>query len=753
MEVPAQNNSSSNSTNNNTSGEADIQQQSVEPQNGICHDWTTLPGGANGHGDDVAREALLDGHNTAATVIQTKGESTNGRLHNGELVLAAPQSVAGAMELMPMASSQAILGEGVEEDPLAEDSVSCGLGVFTIPWLQCLACKQAFLLVFCLTCVLQGMYYTYFVSVITTIEKLFQIKSKTTGIIMSATEIGQIGSSLLLTYYGGQGHRPRWIGWGMVLFAISSFTCSMPHFLYGKDLAPRAEYGGDGEGRDHLCYNNETFGNNTSQVCTEDVSQGGVVKTTTVVLSVFFVSLLGVGMGQTAVYTLGIPYIDDNVANRESPLYFAVTIGVRILGPMMGFVLGSVCTAMYVDLDDKVGFTAEDPRWIGAWWLGLVIISSLLIVVSLAMFAFPSRLPQSENQPTQAQIAARMKKRHPSLKDFPKAVKRLLGNQVLMLRTASSVLHILPIAGLYTFLPKYLESQFRMTAHKANMISGVGGILVMGVGILASGVFIRKAKPNARFVAAWIALTALVYSIGMALLMFVGCPLDDFAGLVDTPQGRTIVPPCNVSCACTSDQFAPVCGTDGMSYFSACHAGCHNVSKNASNALNFSSCECIGEEETATVGLCQLECDNFTLYLALFSIFVLIHSTSEVGSMLLILRCVEPTDKAMALGLIQFAIGLFGNVPCPIIYGAVVDSACLVWKTRCNEIGACGLYDSGVFRMFFHGTTGAIMLCAFFMDLTVWYKAGSISFTDEEPPPPVEESNQPQCQLQYETNI
>lgn len=31
--------------------------------------------------------------------------------------------------------------------------------------------------------------------------------------------------------------------------------------------------------------------------------------------------------------------------------------------------------------------------------------------------------------------------------------------------------------------------------------------------------------------------------------------------------------------------------------------------------------------------------------------------------MLLILRCVDPRDKAMALGLIQFAIGLFGKVP------------------------------------------------------------------------------------------
>lgn len=53
---------------------------------------------------------------------------------------------------------------------------------------------------------------------------------------MSATEMGQIGSSLLLTYYGGQGHRPKWIAWGMVLFAVSSFTCSLPHFIYGRQL-------------------------------------------------------------------------------------------------------------------------------------------------------------------------------------------------------------------------------------------------------------------------------------------------------------------------------------------------------------------------------------------------------------------------------------------------------------------------------------------------------------------------------------
>lgn len=88
--------------------------------------------------------------------------------------------------------------------------------------------------------------------------------------------------------------------------------------------------------------------------------------------------------------------------------------------------------------------------------------------------------------------------------------------------------------------------------------------------------------------------------------------------------------------------------------------------------LQFYNCQCIGSNlttpetaSTATIGYCELECSNFWVYMVLFSVFVFIHSTSEVGSMLLILRCVDPRDKAMALGLIQFAIGLFGNYAFP----------------------------------------------------------------------------------------
>ena len=487
------------------------------------------------------------------------------------VIVAAPSQQPSSNGLLLPESHQ------LNDDEEEEEELLCGLGRWFSPgWLQPLASKQMFLAVFCLACVLQGMFFTYFVSVLTTIEKLFQIQSKTTGIIMSATEMGQIGGALLLTYFGGQGHRPKWIGWGMVLFGSSAALCSLPHFLFWRT---KPNTGGSGaivssafdtsvmhqDGHDVLMPPSipqqlemdlicRQVSNATrafvvhdaatelerNQECARSSEQQAANLVTHLVLAIFFLSLLGIGMGRTAVETLGIPYLDDNVANRESPTYFAINIGVKILGPVFGFVLGSLCTSIYVDPLVEADVTPTDPRWIGAWWLGMILVSSTILLASLTMFAFPRRLPrrqrsgrrvpqqqqqqlnggetlkeeQEEKLPAGTAVASAASVKKPSLKDFPKAIRRLLKNDILLLRTASSVLHILPIAGLYTFLPKYLESQFRMAAHVANMISGIGGILVMGIGIFVSGVFIRVKKPSPKFVAAWIAMTALLYSIG-----------------------------------------------------------------------------------------------------------------------------------------------------------------------------------------------------------------------------------------------
>lgn len=87
----------------------------------------------------------------------------------------------------------------------------------------------------------------------------------------------------------------------------------------------------------------------------------------------------------------------------------------------------------------------------------------------------------------------------------------------------------------------------------------------------------------------------------------------------------------------------------------------------------------------------------------------------------------------ISLILCSFVIFL-GNVPCPVIYGAVVDSTCLFWEDNCGEPGACRLYDPEKFRMMFHGLTALIMLGAFFVDALVCYKASSVRFHDDEAP-------------------
>lgn len=188
---------------------------------------------------------------------------------------------------------------------------------------------------------------------------------------MSATEIGQIGGALLLTYYGGQGHRPKWIGWGMVLFGASAALCSLPHFIFGwtePNTVGSSVMSGHNPSpaaanQSHLIvtkqidmtcrqvnYSSPSYLNRTgiderNQQCAGNLlylntklpfnqhssffspfsgssEQQAISQITTVVLSIFFLSLLGIGMGRTAVETLGIPYMDDNVANRESPTYF-----------------------------------------------------------------------------------------------------------------------------------------------------------------------------------------------------------------------------------------------------------------------------------------------------------------------------------------------------------------------------------------------------------------------------------------------
>lgn len=50
---------------------------------------------------------------------------------------------------------------------------------------------------------------------------------------MTGNEMSQIIFSLILAYYGGRGHRPRWMAAGVMISALSCFVLASPHFFYG----------------------------------------------------------------------------------------------------------------------------------------------------------------------------------------------------------------------------------------------------------------------------------------------------------------------------------------------------------------------------------------------------------------------------------------------------------------------------------------------------------------------------------------
>lgn len=62
-------------------------------------------------------------------------------------------------------------------------------------------------------------------------------------------------------------------------------------------------------------------------------------------------------------------------------------------------------------------------------------------------------------------------------------------------------------------------------------------------------------------------------------------------------------------------------------------------------------------------------------------------------------RSVNEEERSFALGM-QFVIfRLFGYIPAPILFGNLIDSTCLFWKSTCGETGGrCLLYDIEQFR-------------------------------------------------------
>lgn len=675
---------------------------------------------------------------------------------------------------------------------------TCGLGsCFRPGWLRKYATPRYFLIVYGLLGTIQAMAYIYFVATLTTLEKRFKIPSKTTGIVMSGNEISQILLSLTLSYYGGQGNRPLWIAWGVAFSGLSCYILALPHLVYGpgKDaLALTREY------LDMTAYNmTPASRDDTLAVCSSEdyEKECGGEELSTMPLVLIFLSQFVVGIGSTLYYALGQPYLDDNVKKTKTPMLLGCVLAFRTLGPAVGFALGSACLSLYIDPTVTPVITKKDPRWLGAWWLGWIILGTTMLMFSFIIAMFPKQLPRKgqrgeigvpsldtsvpdskqlkhEEQPlTKAMLSdfmptdpvASKNKQKLNIQDnsavrpegFSLALKRLLKNRLLMANIVAGVFYILGASGYMTYMIKYLETQFQTSASSANVIAAVPGILAMVAGFLLSGYVISRFKPRANYVLGWNVFVGFVYITGEILFIFLGCSDNGLQGIQQSTGELQLINDCNLECHCNNLKYTPVCSSvHGVTYYSACHAGCQYV---FNGKKEFGNCTCLSappdlldagsgvSDDSSTflnsviAGPCPVTCgSSFIIFIICTCIMHSLGSSGKIGNILVNYRCVAPEDKSFAQGLSVVLVSLLAFIPGPILYGAIIDSACLVWDETCGNKGNCWLYHKDNFRLYLNVTAVGFTTVGVLLDMVVWrlgrnldlYKETDISTPNEK---------------------
>ncbi|XP_038840508.1 solute carrier organic anion transporter family member 2A1-like, partial [Salvelinus namaycush] len=378
------------------------------------------------------------------------------------------------------------------------------------------------------------------------------------------------------------------------------------------------------------------------------------------------------GVGSVPIQPFGISYVDDFAGRGNSPLYIAILFAVSVFGPAFGFLLGSVMLRIYVDVDRTGSVTnAElaptDPRWVGAWWIGLLISSASLALTSAPYFFFPRSMPLEDESGTAAAIPNEDSKKPAFsmldfLKMFPKLFVRLLLSPLFLLLVLSQCCFSSVIAGLATFLNKYLERQYSTTTAYSNLLIGAVNLPSVAVGILVGGVIMKRTglslKTIPRFSVAMLTISVLL----IIPLFFMGCPTQRVAKVNYTPHG--FLSTCYSNCSCPVNAFNPVCGSDNIEYLSPCHAGCKEYTKEPKNkfrVLKYTDCVCIAYSQgsggaTARPGPCPNQCPHFLLpVMFLISLAGLIASLTHNPIYMMVLRTVPHEDKSFAIG-VQFLL-------------------------------------------------------------------------------------------------
>lgn len=104
------------------------------------------------------------------------------------------------------------------------------------------------------------------------------------------------------------------------------------------------------------------------------------------------------GVGNSLYHSLGKSYLDDNIEKTKTPIVLAGVLCLRMFGPLMGFALGYSMLKIFIDPTKTPLITNKDPRWIGAYWLGWIIVGFAVMFFALLIGMFPREFPKKNKK-------------------------------------------------------------------------------------------------------------------------------------------------------------------------------------------------------------------------------------------------------------------------------------------------------------------------------------------------------------------